>query len=342
MADVQLDWNNLGFKYRDLPYRYRAYWKDGEWYKSELTGDATLHISEGSTALHYGQQDFEGLKAYRTKDGSVQLFRPDRNAARMQTSCERLLMPQVPTDMFVDAVKQVVRANQDYVPPYGTGATLYLRPLMIGVGGNIGVHPAEEYIFTVFAMPVGSYFKGGMTPTNFTTSNYDRAAHKGTGAYKVGGNYAASLFPGQEAHSHGYSDCVYLDPVEHKKIEEVGSANFFGITKDNTFVTPKSPSILPSVTKYSLLYLAEHKFGMQTEQGDVYIDDLDRFAEAGACGTAAVISPIGGLEHNGKLHVFYSETEVGPVTKKLYDELTGIQFGDREAPEGWIRKVELD
>lgn len=342
MADVQLDWNNLGFNYRNLPYRYRAYYKDGEWVKHELTGDATLHISEGSTALHYGQQDFEGLKAYRTKDGSVQLFRPDRNAARMQTSCERLLMPQVPTDMFVDAVKQVVKANQDYVPPYGTGATLYLRPLMIGVGGNIGVHPAQEYIFTVFAMPVGSYFKGGMTPTNFTTSNYDRAAHKGTGAYKVGGNYAASLFPGQEAHENGYSDCVYLDPVEHKKIEEVGSANFFGITKDNKFVTPKSPSILPSVTKYSLLYLAEHKFGMETEQGDVYIDDLDRFAEAGACGTAAVISPIGGLEHNGNLHVFYSETEVGPVTKKLYDELTGIQFGDREAPEGWIQKVDLD
>ncbi|CAJ1228905.1 branched-chain amino acid aminotransferase [Lactiplantibacillus xiangfangensis] len=342
MADVQLDWNNLGFEYRNLPYRYRAYYKDGEWYKKELTGDATLHISEGSTALHYGQQDFEGLKAYRTKDGSVQLFRPDRNAARMQTSCERLLMPQVPTDMFVDAVKQVVKANQDYVPPYGTGATLYLRPLMIGVGGNIGVHPAQEYIFTVFAMPVGSYFKGGMTPTNFTTSNYDRAAHKGTGAYKVGGNYAASLFPGQEAHQHGYSDCVYLDPVDHKKIEEVGSANFFGITKDGTFVTPKSPSILPSVTKYSLLYLAEHKFGMKTEQGDVYIDDLDRFTEAGACGTAAVISPIGGLEHNGNLHVFYSETEVGPVTKKLYDELTGIQFGDREAPEGWVQKVDLD
>ena len=342
MADVQLDWNNLGFEYRNLPYRYRAYWKDGAWYKKKLTGDATLHISEGSTALHYGQQDFEGLKAYRTKDGSVQLFRPDRNAARMQTSCERLLMPQVPTDMFVDAVKQVVKANQDYVPPYGTGATLYLRPLMIGVGGNIGVHPAQEYIFTVFAMPVGSYFKGGMTPTNFTTSEYDRAAHKGTGAYKVGGNYAASLFPGQEAHANGFSDCVYLDPVEHRKIEEVGSANFFGITKDGTFVTPKSPSILPSVTKYSLLYLAEHKFGMKTEQGDVYIDDLDRFAEAGACGTAAVISPIGGLEHQGKLHVFYSETEVGPVTKKLYDELTGIQFGDREAPEGWVQKVELD
>ena len=342
MADVQLDWNNLGFEYRNLPYRYRAYWKDGAWYKKELTGDATLHISEGSTALHYGQQDFEGLKAYRTKDGSIQLFRPDENAVRMQTSCDRLLMPQVPTDMFVDAVKQVVKANQDYVPPYGTGATLYLRPLMIGVGGNIGVHPAQEYIFTVFAMPVGSYFKGGMTPTNFTTSEYDRAAHKGTGAYKVGGNYAASLFPGQEAHANGFSDCVYLDPVEHRKIEEVGSANFFGITKDGTFVTPKSPSILPSVTKYSLLYLAEHKFGMKTEQGDVYIDDLDRFAEAGACGTAAVISPIGGLEHQGKLHVFYSETEVGPVTKKLYDELTGIQFGDREAPEGWVQKVELD
>ncbi|MCP9312528.1 branched-chain amino acid aminotransferase [Liquorilactobacillus satsumensis] len=335
----ELDWNNLGFNYMNLPYRYRAYWRDGEWRDAGLTEDANVTISEGSTSLHYGQEVFEGLKAYRCKDGSINLFRPDQNAKRMQKSCERLMMPQVPVDMFISALKQVVKANEDYVPPYGTGATLYLRPYLIGVGGNIGVHPAQEYIFSIFAMPVGSYFKGGLTPTNFVASEYDRAAHKGTGASKVGGNYAASLFPGQLAHDAGFSDCIYLDPIEHKKIEEVGSANFFGITKDGKFVTPKSPSILPSVTKYSLLYLAEKRFGMETEQGDIYIDQLDHFAEAGACGTAAVISPIGGFKYGDHFHVFYSETEVGPVTHKLYDELTGIQFGDRKAPTGWIEKV---
>ena len=220
----------------DLPYRYRAYWKDGEWHKAGLTEDSTLAMNDGSTALHYGQQAFEGMKAYRTKDNHVQLFRPDRNAARLQDSCRRLLMPEVSTEMFIEACKSVVRANEAYVPPYGTGGTLYLRPLIIGVGPNIGVHPAKEYIFTVFAMPVGNYFKGGMVPTRFLVSNYDRAAHKGTGASKVGGNYAASLLPGDKAHKEGFSDCIYLDPVEHKKIEEVGSANFFGITKDGKFV----------------------------------------------------------------------------------------------------------
>ncbi len=259
----------------------------------------------------------------------------------MKDSCERLLMPAFPEDQFVDAVKEVVRANAEFVPPYGSGGTLYLRPLMIGVGGNIGVHAADEYIFTIFAMPVGSYFKGGMVPTNFITSEFDRAAHKGTGQSKVGGNYAASLLPGQAAHENGFSDCIYLDPLTHQKIEEVGSANFFGITKDNRFITPKSPSILPSITKYSLLWLAENRLGLDVEEGDVYIDQLDQFAEAGACGTAAVISPIGGISHNGKLHVFYSETEVGPVTTQLYDMLTGIQFGDVEAPEGWVQKVEI-
>lgn len=340
-AATTIDWDNLGFDYMDLPYRFRAYYKDGEWQDAGLTEDSTLHISEGSTAIHYGQADFEGLKAYRTKTGEIQLFRPDRNAKRMKDSCERLLMPAFPEDQFVDAVKEVVRANAEFVPPYGSGGTLYLRPLMIGVGGNIGVHAADEYIFTIFAMPVGSYFKGGMVPTNFITSEFDRAAHKGTGQSKVGGNYAASLLPGQAAHENGFSDCIYLDPLTHQKIEEVGSANFFGITKDNRFITPKSPSILPSITKYSLLWLAENRLGLDVEEGDVYIDQLDQFAEAGACGTAAVISPIGGISHNGKLHVFYSETEVGPVTTQLYDMLTGIQFGDVEAPEGWVQKVEI-
>ncbi|KRM60537.1 branched-chain amino acid aminotransferase [Paucilactobacillus vaccinostercus DSM 20634] len=334
-----IDWKNLGFEYMDLPFRYLAHWKDGQWDEGELTEDSTLHISEGATALHYGQADFEGLKAYRTKNNEIQLFRPDQNAQRMQNSCKRLLMPTMPADRFIDAAMQVVKANEDFVPPYGTGGTLYLRPLMIGVGGTIGVHAAPEYIFTIFAMPVGAYYKGGVKPTNFTTSYYDRAAPHGTGQSKVGGNYGSSLLPGDEAHKAGYSDVVYLDPATHTKIEEAGSANFFGITKDDKFVTPKSDSILPSVTKRSLLFLAKNRLGLETEEGDVFIDDLDRFKEAGAMGTAAVIAPIGGIEYKDDLHVFYSETEVGPITQKLYNELTGIQFGDIEAPEGWIYKV---
>lgn len=338
---VEIDWDNLGFEYHKLPYRYVSYYKDGQWDNGQLSEDATLHISEASPALHYGQQAFEGLKAYRTKDGSIQLFRPDRNAARLQATADRLLMPQVPTEQFIDAVKQVVKANEDYVPPYGTGATLYLRPLLIGVGDIIGVKPANEYIFTVFAMPVGAYFKGGLVPTNFIVSeDYDRAAPYGTGAAKVGGNYAGSLLPGKQAKSNGYSDVIYLDPATHTKIEEVGAANFFGITADNEFVTPLSPSILPSITKYSLLELAEKRLGMTVIEGDVPIAELDRFVEAGACGTAAVISPIGGIQFKDKRHVFYSEIEVGPVTRRLYDELVGIQFGDIEAPEGWIVKVD--
>ena len=280
------------------------------------------------------------MKAYRTKDGSINLFRPEENAKRMINSCQRLLMPEFPVEKFVEAAKAVVKANEKWVPPYNTGSTLYLRPYLMGVGDNIGVSPATEYIFSIFAMPVGPYFKGGLTPTNFIVSDYDRAAPHGTGAAKVGGNYASSLLPGKEAHDRNFSDCIYLDPATHTKIEEVGSANFFGITKDNRFVTPKSPSILPSITKYSLLYLAEHHLGMQVEEGDVYIDKLDEFSEAGACGTAAVISPIGGIQHGDNFHVFYSETEVGPVTRKLYEELTGIQFGDIEAPAGWIVKVD--
>lgn len=269
------------------------------------------------------------------------MFRPDENAKRLQRTADRLLMPQVPVDKFVDACKQVVRANEEYVPPYGTGATLYLRPLLIGVGDIIGVHPADEYVFTIFAMPVGNYFKGGLAPTNFLIQDeYDRAAPHGTGAAKVGGNYAASMLPGKIAHDRKFSDVIYLDPATHTKIEEVGSANFFGITADNEFITPLSPSILPSITKFSLLYLAEKRFGMKAIQGDVKIAELDKFVEAGACGTAAVISPIGGVQHGDDFHVFYSETEVGPVTHKLYDELTGIQFGDVEAPEGWIFKVD--
>lgn len=338
---VEIDWNNLGFSYIKTPFRYLAHWKNGEWSEGQMTEDNTLHISEGSTALHYGQQCFEGMKAYRCKDGSINLFRPQENARRFQVSATRLMMPVIPEEMFLEAVEKVVRFNEEYCPPYESGATLYIRPLLIGVGDAIGVNPAPEYIFTVFCTPVGAYFKGGLKPTNFIVSDYDRAAPAGTGAVKVGGNYAASLMPGKEAKAKSYSDCIYLDPATHTKIEEVGAANFFGITKDNCFITPLSPSILPSITKYSLLYLAEHRLGLKTLEGDVYLDKLDQFKEAGACGTAAVISPIGGIQTKDDFHVFYSETEVGPLTKQLYDELVGIQFGDIEAPEGWITKVNV-
>lgn len=336
---VNIDWANLGFSYIKTDFRYVSTWKDGKWDDGQLVTDNKLSISEASSALHYGQQCFEGMKAYRTKSGDIQLFRPYENAKRINRSAERLLMPQIPEEKFVDAVMQVVRANEAYVPPYGTGATLYIRPLLIGVGDNIGVGPAPEYLFCIFCMPVGPYFKGGMAPVNFTVSDYDRAAPYGTGAAKVGGNYAASLYSHQLAKKAGFGDCIYLDPTTHTKIEEVGSANFFGITKNDEFVTPDSPSILPSITKYSLLYLAKEYLQLKAVERDVYIDNLDEFKEAGACGTAAVITPIGGIQYKGKLHVFYSEKEVGPITTKLYNTLCGIQFGDVTAPDGWIVKV---
>lgn len=337
--NVNIDWSKLGFGYMKTDLRYVSMWKDGKWDDGNMVEDNMISISESSTAIHYGQQCFEGLKAYRTPNGEIQLFRPDENAKRMARSCRRVLMPEVPVDKFIDACMQVVKANEHYVPPYGSGATLYLRPFVIGVGHNLGVRPAPEYMFGVFCVPVGPYFKGGMAPVNFTIADMDRAAPQGTGAAKVGGNYAGSLLPHEEAVKKGFADCIYLDPSTHSKIEEVGAANFFGITKDNKFVTPNSPSILPSITKYSLMVIAEKYLGLTVEERDCRVDSLDEFIEAGACGTAAVITPIGGIEVDGKLHVFHSETEVGPVTKKLYDTLVGIQFGEIEGPEGWIYKV---
>ncbi|MBJ7641158.1 MULTISPECIES: branched-chain amino acid aminotransferase [Weissella] len=336
-----LDWQNLGFEYHDLPYRFRAVYRNGAWEPGELTTDSDFHLSEAAAALHYGQQVFEGLKAYRRPDGGVNLFRPDQNAARMARSADRLRMPAYPTDLFVEAVKQVVAANQEFVPPYGSGATLYIRPLLIGSGPVVGVHPADEYIFNIYVTPVGAYYKGGLTPTAYVTSEYDRAAHGGTGQAKVGGNYAASMLPGEQAHAAGYSDVVYLDPRLHENIEELGSANFFGITKDGRFLTPKSPSILPSITKYSLLALAAEA-GLQPEETTISIYDLDQFEEAGAMGTAAVISPVGSITHNGDKHVFYSETEVGPKTQALYSRLVGIQFGTESGPADWAVDVPLE
>ena len=336
---VNIDWNNLGFSYIKTDFRYISTWKNGNWDEGHLTEDNMLSISEASCALHYGQQCFEGLKAYRTKNGDIQLFRPNRNASRLNDSLNKLLMPEIPEEKFIDACMQVVKANEHYVPPYGTGGTLYLRPFVIGVGDNIGVKPAPEYIFCVFCLPVGAYFKGGMTPCNFMIADYDRAAPHGTGGQKVGGNYAASMQPHKIAADRGFADCIYLDPATRTYIEEVGAANFFGITKNNEFVTPKSPSVLPSITKYSLMEIAEKYLNMPVYERKVPIDSLDEFKEAGACGTAAVITPIGGIEYKGELHVFYSETEVGPITKELYRILCGIQFGDIEGPEGWIYKV---
>ena len=339
MGNESINWDKLGFDYIKTDKRFLSYWRNGEWDKGTLTEDNVLHISEGSTALHYGQQCFEGMKAYRCKDGSINLFRPDQNALRMQRSCARLLMPFVETEQFIEACKAVVRANERFIPPYGTGGALYLRPFVIGVGDNIGVRTAPEFIFSIFAIPVGAYFKGGLTPHNFLISSYDRAAPQGTGAAKVGGNYAASLMPGSQAKKAHFADCIYLDPMTHTKIEEVGSANFFGITHDNKFVTPNSPSVLPGITRLSLIELAKSRLGLEVIEGDVFIDKLSDFKEAGACGTAAVITPIGGISYNDHLHVFHSETDVGPVTQKLYKELTGVQTGDIEAPAGWIVKV---
>jgi len=335
---VELDWSNISYNYIQTDYRFRAYFRDGKWDEGTLETDPFLpRIHEGSTALHYGQECFEGMKAYRAKDGRVMLFRTRENARRMQRSAERVLMAPVPEDLFMRGVVETVKANIHYVPPYGSGASLYIRPILLGIGENLSARPASEYLFNVFVTPVGSYFKGGLKPIFLNVSSYDRAAPVGTGAAKVGGNYAASMLAHKEAVAGGYADCIYLDPSRHRNIEEAGGANFVAITRDNRFVTPSSPSILPSITRRSLVYIARELLGMTVEERDIPIDSLDEFIEAGACGTAAVITPIGGIFHNGAMHTFYADgKEVGPVTRKLYDTLTGIQKGDLPDPDGWV------
>lgn len=334
------NYKELGFKVRETNGNYISYYKDGKWDDGHIQKGNTITISAFSTALHYGQQAFEGLKAYRRKDGRINLFRIDENAKRLERSCDKILMPRVPREKFINAVLQVVEINKDLIPPYGTGASLYIRPYVIGVGDNLGVRPAPEYIFGVLCSPVGNYFKGGLSPVSFVVTDRDRAAPNGTGDVKVGGNYAASLLPHEKAKKEGYADCIYLDPLTHTKIDEVGAANFFAITKDDKFITPGSNSILPSITKKSLMYIAEHFLNMEVEIRDANINQLDEFKEAGACGTAAVITPIGRIDYHGEQHVFYSESEVGPVTKKLYDTLVGLYYGDIEGPEGWITIIE--
>lgn len=334
-----LDWSRLGFAYMDTDYSFRAHFKDGKWNEGELTKDNQLHISEGSAALHYGLAIFEGLKAFRTKDGDVNIFRPEENGKRMMNSAERLMMETYPVDDFVEAVRKVVKANEAWVPPYGSGASLYIRPNLIGIGDQMGVAPAPEYMLSIFVTPVGAYFPNGLAPSRFITTTYDRAAPRGTGAAKAGGNYASGLLPGQQARAAGYGDAIYLDPATHSKIEEVGSANFFGITADNRFVTPESESVLPGITRNSLMELAEKELGMTVEMRPIDVEEFNDFVEAGACGTAAVITPIAGIQHGDDYFPFYSETEVGPTTQKLYNLLTGIQKGDIEGYEHWVTKV---
>lgn len=335
-----IDWANLGFGYIQTEQRYVSNFKDGAWDDGVLTDDATVTISECAGVLQYAQTCFEGLKAYTTEDGHIVCFRPDLNAKRMADTCKRLEMPVFPEDRFVDAVVKTVQANIDYVPPYGSGATLYIRPYMFGSDPVIGVKPANEYQFRTFVTPVGPYFKGGAKPITIRVSDFDRAAPNGTGHIKAGLNYAMSLHAIVDAHNQGYAENMYLDPATRTKVEETGGANFIFITKDGKLVTPKSDSILPSITRRSLMVVAEKYLGMEVEHREVYLDEVKDFAEGGLCGTAAVISPIGKIVDHGKEICFPSGMdEMGPVTKKLYDTLTGIQMGRIEAPEGWIKVI---
>lgn len=340
MEKKDLDWSNLGFGYVKTDKRYVSNFKNGAWDEGALTDDTDIVLNECAGVFQYAQTVFEGLKAYTTEDGHIVTFRPDLNASRLADSARRLEMPVFPEERFVDAVQKVVEANAAYVPPYGSGATLYIRPYMMGTNPVIGVKPADEYQFRMFCTPVGPYFKGGAKPITIRVSDYDRAAPCGTGNIKAGLNYAMSLHAIVTAHADGFDENMYLDPKTRTKVEETGGANFIFVTKDNKLVTPKSDSILPSITRRSLVYVAEHYLGMKVEHREVYFDEVKDFAEAGLCGTAAVISPIGKIVDHGKEILIPSGMEeMGPVTKKLYDTLTGIQMGRIEAPEGWIKRI---
>ena len=335
-----IDWSNLGFGYVKTDYRYVSNFKNGAWDEGTLSTDDMVTISECACVLQYAQTVFEGMKAYTTEDGRIVVFRPDLNAERMENSAKRLEMPVFPKDRFVDAIVKLVEANADYVPPYGSGATLYIRPYMFGTNAVIGVKPADEYQFRAFCTPVGPYFKGGVKPITIRVSDFDRAAPRGTGHIKAGLNYAMSLHAIMDAPRQGFDENMYLDPATRTKVEETGGANFLFVTKDNKVVTPKSDSILPSITRRSLVYVAKEYLGLEVEEREVYFDEVKDFAECGLCGTAAVISPVGKIVDHGKEICMPSGmTEMGPVTKKLYETLTGIQMGRLEAPEGWIKVI---
>lgn len=341
MEKKNLDWSNIGFSYVQTDKRYVSNFKNGAWDEGTLTDDANVVLNECAGVLQYAQTVFEGMKAYTTEKGQTVIFRPDLNAERMVQSAKRLEMPVFPEERFVDAVVQTVKANEAYVPPYGTGATLYIRPYMFGTNPVIGVKPADEYQFRVFGTPVGPYFKGGAKPIAIKVSDFDRAAPHGTGHIKAGLNYAMSMHAIVTAHEEGFAENMYLDAATRTNVEETGGANFLFVTKDGKLVTPKSNSILPSITRRSLVYVAKEYLGMDVEERVVPFEEVKEFAECGLCGTAAVVSPVGKIVDHGKEICFPSGMdEMGPVTKKLYDTLTGIQMGRIEAPKGWIKVVE--
>lgn len=341
MSAKNIDWSNLGFGYMKTDWRYVANFKDGKWDEGTLTDEENITMNECAGVLQYAQTCFEGLKAYTTEDGKIVCFRPDLNAERMIDSCERMEMPVFPKERFLDAVVKTVAANRDWVPPYGSGASLYLRPYMFGINPVIGVKPATEYQFRIFATPVGPYFKGGVRPLTVRISDFDRAAPHGTGHIKAGLNYAMSLHAIVDAHEKGFDENIYLDSGTRTYIEETGGANILFITKDGKVVTPKSSTILPSITRRSLLHVAAEYLGLEVEERPVALAEVENFAECGLCGTAAVISPVGKIVDHGKEICFPSGmNDMGPVTKKLYDTLRGIQMGTIPAPEGWITVIE--
>lgn len=341
MDKKNIDWANLGFGYVQTDKRFVANYKDGAWDEGTLTEDPNVVLNECAGVLQYAQTVFEGMKAYRTEDGRVVCFRPDLNASRMADSARRLEMPPFPEDRFVQAIVDTVKANIDYVPPYGSGATLYIRPYMFGSNPVIGVKPADEYQFRILTTPVGPYFKGGAKPITIKVSDFDRAAPHGTGHIKAGLNYAMSLHAIVTAHKEGFDENMYLDAATRTKVEETGGANFIFVTKDGKVVTPKSNSILPSITRRSLMVVAKDILGLEAEEREVYFDEVKDFAECGLCGTAAVISPVGKINDHGNEICFPSGMEkMGPVIQKLYDTLTGIQMGRIEGPEGWLKVIE--
>ena len=336
-----MDFSNLSFSYHTTSYNVRCYHRNGEWGQLEVSSSEQINIHMAATALHYGQTAFEGLKAFKGKDGKIRLFRWEDNAQRLISSAKGILMAEVPEQLFGDAIKKAILLNKDYVPPYNTGASLYIRPLLLGTGINVGVKPADEYLFMVFVTPVGPYFKGGFKPTQLTvTRKYDRAAPKGTGKYKIGGNYAASLRANELAHEHGYSAALFLDPKEEKYIDEAGPANFFGI-KGNKYITPKSDSILPSITNDSLKKIAKDS-GMEVEERKIRLEELNEFDEAGACGTAAVISPISKVvDYDNNIEYKFGDDEnPGKTTTYLYNKLKDIQYGNEPDPYNWISLVD--
>ena len=337
----EIDWANLSFGYMKTDYNVRINFRNGAWGELEVSSDEHLNLHMAATCLHYGQEAFEGLKAFRGKDGKVRIFRLEENAARLQSTCQGILMAELPTERFKEAILKVVKLNERFIPPYETGASLYIRPLLIGTSAQVGVHPAEEYMFVVFVTPVGPYFKGGFQPSKVCVlREYDRAAPNGTGTIKVGGNYAASLVAGEIAHSKGYAAVLYLDPKEKKYLDECGPANFFGI-RGNSYITPQSHSILPSITNKSLQQLAED-MGLTVERRPVPFEEIATFDEAAECGTAAVIAPISQIDDldENKSFVIAKDGKPGPVCEKLYHKLRAIQYGDEPDTHGWVTIVE--